>query len=69
MSAPARVIAFLAMLRHRRRPARAALFAALALALAGCGIKGPLVPAPQPDAAATDSAKPASGEKRNEPKL
>jgi predicted small lipoprotein YifL len=57
------------MLRHRRHPVRAALLAALALALAGCGIKGPLVPAPKPDAAAADAAKPASGEKRNEPKL
>jgi predicted small lipoprotein YifL len=36
----------IAMLRHPAASARAALIAAaLVLALAGCGIKGPLVPA------------------------
>jgi predicted small lipoprotein YifL len=57
------------MLRHPRHPGRAAFLAVLALALAGCGIKGPLVAAPKPDAAATDTANPGSGGKRTEPKL
>jgi predicted small lipoprotein YifL len=56
------------MLRHPRHPGRAAILAVFALAIAGCGIKGPLVPAPKADATATDAAKPGSGEKRTEPK-
>jgi predicted small lipoprotein YifL len=47
------------MLRHRRFRARLALAALLALGVAGCGIKGPLVHA-KPEA-----AKPADDAKRD----
>jgi predicted small lipoprotein YifL len=49
------------MLRHSGAPFRA-LVAAMLLALAtgGCGIKGPLVPPPKPDAAKDATQAPAS---------
>jgi predicted small lipoprotein YifL len=57
------------MVRHPRSLARAATVVAMALAIAGCGIKGPLVPAPKADAA----KPPADAGKRDtrppEPKL
>jgi predicted small lipoprotein YifL len=48
------------MLRHPRRPVLALLIVVLfAASLAGCGIKGPLVP-PTPAAAAAPQADPAA---------
>jgi predicted small lipoprotein YifL len=58
------------MLRHPRRAARVALLATLALAIAGCGIKGPLVAPPKPETAApADGAATGERAKRPDPKL
>jgi predicted small lipoprotein YifL len=47
------------MVRHSRRALAVAAVLALAVAMTGCGIKGPLTSAPKPDPA-KEAAKPPS---------